>query len=146
MVAFVTSMLIGLLMFAGVLWYGSTRRKPGERLTWGQAYLAAVYATVAMFFWYGIVPHSWLQWADNELNWNSGALILGPGSTTLVDVVPFTVSKLHIRDLIAVHLYVVPFSVQVWLWAWWNKREQAAATKAKQIPTSTYGRPLVKKG
>lgn len=145
MVAFVTSMIVGVLMALGVLWYGG-KREPGKRLTWGEAYLAAVYATIAMFFWYGIVPHQWLVWADNELNWNSGALILGPGSTTLADVFPFTVSKLHIRDLIAVHLYVIPFAAQCFLWAWWNKRGERAEAKAKEIPTSTYGRPLVKKG
>lgn len=146
MVAFVASLIVGLLLFAGVIWYGSTRREPGAPLTWGQAYLAAVYATIAMFFWYGIIPHQWLLWADSELNWNSGANILGPGSTTLENVIPFTVHKLHIRDLIAVHLYVIPFAMQVWLWAWWNKRGQRAAEKSKEIPTSTYGRPLVKKG
>jgi hypothetical protein len=33
----------------------------------------------------------------------------------------------------------------MWMWAWWQKRgERAEAQKAIE-PTSTYGRPLVKR-
>ena len=144
MVGFIASLIVSALMTGGIYWYGATRRKPGAGLSWGEAFLAATYVTINLFFWYGIMPHQFLIWAENELGWDSGALVAGPGSEALADVLPFTITKLHIRDNIVVMLHVIPFSVHVWMVAWWNKREQKAAAKAKEIPTSTYGRPLVK--
>ena len=32
-----------------------------------------------MFWVYGVVPHQWLTWADNELNWRADKILFGPG-------------------------------------------------------------------
>ena len=146
MVAFVTSTIIGIIGLALVVWYGKTRRQPGAPLTWGEANVAAAYAFFLMFWWYGVIPHQWLTWADNELNWRPDALLAGPGSGTLDNVVPFTLNKQHIRDLVAVAIYGVGLGLQIWIWAWWNDRKKKADERAAIQPTSTYGRPLVKKG
>ncbi len=146
MVAFLTSSLIGILGLVVVVWYGSTRREPGAPLTWGQAYGAAMFVFFMLFWWYGVIPHQWLTWADNELNWRPDALLAGPGSGTLENVVPFTLNKLHIRDLVAVGIYGVGLGGQIAIWAWWNDRKKKADARAAIQPTSSYGRPLVKKG
>lgn len=146
MVAFAFSIIIGILGLLAVVWYGSTRREPGAPLTWGQAYLAAAFAFFLLFWWYGIIPHQWLSWADNELNWRPDALLAGPNSGTLENVLPFTLNKLHIRDLVAVVIYGVGLGLQIWVWAWWNNRKKKAEAAASVVPTSSYGRPLVRKG
>ena len=51
-----------------MLWYG--RRRPvGAPLSWGEAIAAATLVFGLMFWSYGVVPHQWLQWANNELQW-----------------------------------------------------------------------------
>jgi hypothetical protein len=55
------------------------------------------------------------------------------------------VSARAVRDIVATVIYVVFLGLQMWMWAWWQKRgERADAQKAIE-PTSTYGRPLVKR-
>ena len=53
-----------------------------------------------MFLAYGVVPHQWLTYADNELE--AGAadkLVVGPGRRCL-DKLPFTITYEHVRDII----------------------------------------------
>ena len=40
----------------------------------------------------------------------------------------------------------VALGLMIWIWAWWNDRKKKAEAAAAVVPTSTYGRPLVKKG
>lgn len=149
MVAFITSLLIGILGLVAVVAYGRTRRAPGAPLTWGQANVAAAYTFFVMFWWYGVIPHQWLTWADNELNWRPDRLLHGPGGILKAQVeggwVPMTLNWLHIRDLLAVGIYGVGLGLQIWIWAWWNDRKKKAEAAAAVVPTSSYGRPLVKK-
>ena len=150
MVAFITSTLIGILGLLAVVWYGRKRRAPGAPLTWGQANAAAAYAFFLMFWWYGVIPHQWLTWADNELNWRPDRILYGVGDFLRPQAeggwLPFTLSWLVIRDLVAVLVYAVGLGLQIWVWAWWNDRRKKAEAAAAVVPTSNYGRPLVKKG
>src|SRR5690606_29097302 len=149
-VAFITSTLIGIVGLAAVVWYGKNRRVPGAPLTWGQANLAAAYAFLLMFWWYGIIPHQWLTWADNELNWGPDGLLYGPCGILKAQAdggwVPFALNWLHIRYLVAGGVYGVGLGLQIWIWAWWNDRKKKAEAAATVVPPTAYGRPLVKKG
>ena len=150
MVAFLTSSIIGILGIVAVVWYGSTRREPGEPLTWGQAYIAAVFVFFMLFWWYGVIPHQWLTWAENELNWRPDTTVWGPFNIFRPEAeggwLPLTINWLHVKDLIAVVIYVVGLGGQIAIWAWWNDRKKKAEARAAIQPTSNYGRPLVKKG
>lgn len=150
MVAFVTSSLIGIIGIVAVVVYGKTRRQPGDPLTWGEANLAATYTFFMMFWWYGVIPHQWLTWADNELNWRPDRLLFAVGDILKPQAeggwLPFTLNWLHVRDIVAVLIYAVGLGLQIWIWAWWNDREKKATAQAAIEPTSSYGRPLVKKG
>ncbi len=139
MVAFVVS-LVALVLFLAVVIAVARRRPVGAPLTWGEAMVASTYAFFVMFLAYGIVPHQWLAWADNELNWRADKILYGPGD--LVAKLPFTVTYQVIRDLIAAGLYVVFLGGQVYLWSMWQNRGK---TKPAELPVSSYGRPLVKK-
>ena len=82
MVAFVGAFLVSLVMGAAIVWY-RRRRPQGAPLSWGEAMAAATYVFFIMFWVYGVVPHQWLTYCQNELGWRSDALIVGPGSTGL---------------------------------------------------------------
>jgi hypothetical protein len=149
-VAFLFSSIIGILGVAGVIWYGKNRRAPGAPLTWGQANAAAAFVFFFMFWWYGIIPHQWLMWADNELNWRPDRTLWGVGNIFRPQEeggwLPMTLNWMHVRDLVAVAIYAVGLGGQIWLWAWWNDRKKKAEAAAAVVPTSSYGRPLVRKG
>jgi hypothetical protein len=138
-VAFVVA-LLALCIATGTIVLVSRRRPPGAILTWGEAMAAAAFVFFTMFLAYGIVPHQWLAWADNELNWRADKILYGPGD--IVAKLPFTITYQVLRDLVAAGLYVVFLSGMVVLWSMWQARGK---TKPAELPVSSYGRPLVKK-
>ena len=139
MVAFLVA-LVALGLCTAVIVLVARRRPPGAPLTWGEAMAAATFVFFVMFLAYGIVPHQWLAWADNELNWRADKILYGPGD--IVAKLPFTVTYQVLRDLIAAGLYVVFLGGMVALWSVWQSRGR---TKPAELPVSSYGRPLVKK-
>jgi hypothetical protein len=98
-----------------------------------------------MFLAYGVVPHQFIDHADKDLGWRKDKILFGPGGIlkpkALGGNFPMTVSYEALRDIIVVVIYVVFVGVAVWSFGWWQKRGQ----KIEKAPTSTYGRPLVKK-
>jgi hypothetical protein len=145
-VAFVTSSLIGLLGCLAVLWYGK-RRPVGAPLSWGEAMLGATYVFFLLFWFYGVIPHYWLDWADNELNWRSDSYVVQSGQALFgqewLNWWPLDITKLVVRDVIVSGIYGIGLGLQVLLWMVWQNRgkERPAA-----VPASRYGRPLVRKG
>ena len=140
MTAFVCSFLLAFLMGGSIVWY--SRKRPADAvLTWGEAMVAATYIFFVMFWVYGVVPHQWLAYAQNELKWRSDALIVGPNSTGLFQWSPITMSKQTAGDIIVVLIYGFFLSAQIALWAFWQNRGKKAPV---EVETSTYGRPLVK--
>jgi hypothetical protein len=138
-VAFVFSVLAMLLACALIPAF-ARRRMPGTPLSWGEAMVAALYVFFVMFLAWGIVPHQWLTYADKDLQWRKDKILFGPGD--IVDKLPFTVTYEVIRDLIAVGIYGITLGGMIALWSLWQSRGKE---KPKEIPTSAYGRPLVKK-
>jgi hypothetical protein len=152
-VAFISTLLVTAVMVALVIWYAK-RRPVGTPMTWGEAMLGATFIFFLLFWIYGVVPHEFLTWADSELSWRPDLIWLGPGGEATLPIVgwtfrtewfPIQVSARAVRDIIAVLIYVAFLAGQMWIWAWWqNRGERAAAAKAIE-PTSTYGRPLMKR-
>lgn len=147
MVALVSSILITILLAAGIVWYGK-RRPVGAPLTWGEAMLAAVYCFFLAFMAYGIVPHQWLMLAENEWSWRADRIVVGPGEVLLPMAqdgwLPFTLTYRVLGDSIAVGIYVLAVGAHIALFAFWQNRGKAAP--AATPVRSTYGRPLVKRG
>ena len=139
MVAFVLSLLVTFGGVAVVVLYAK-RRPVDAPITWGEAMAASAFVFFILFMAYGVAPHQWLSYADNELSWRADKLLVGPGD--IVAKLPFTVTYRVIRDLVVVVIYGVMLALHVGMWVWWQKRGQA---KPKEIETSPYGRPLVKK-
>jgi hypothetical protein len=139
-VAFAISLIIGLLGSLVIVRHG--RRRPVDAfLSWGEAMAAATFVFFLMFWWYGVIPHQWLAYADNELGWRSDKLLLGPGE--IFELLPFTLTYLVLRDLIVVGIYGLALSLNIFHFAQWQDRRK---TREVQVPASQYGRPLVRKG
>ena len=140
MVAFVSSFLLALAMGGSIIWYAK-RRPVGRPLSWGEAMVAATYVFFLMFWAYGVVPHQWLTWTQNELKWRSDALLTGPGSTGLAKNLPIAISKATVGDIVATVIYGLFLTLHVVLFSKWQNRGKA---KPVEIEKSRYGRPLVK--
>ena len=139
--SFVATTLLGLVAVPY-----AKRRPKGQPLKWGEAMAAAVYCFGVMFLAYGVVPHQFLTWVQNELGWRADKGFIGPGGILKPQSrggwFPFDINWLQIGDLIVVHIYVFFVAVQCILWAKWQRRGQTTST---EVATSTFGRPLVKK-
>lgn len=164
MVAFLFSLVATIVLCAVVPLYGK-RRTPGRSLSWGEAMAASLFVFFVMFLAWGILPHQWLTYADNDLQWRKDkigipagpiGLVFGDAENSVIssednvffaEGVPlpnghFIISAEAIRDIVAVGIYGVTLGAMIVLWAQWQNRGKE---KPKELPTSAYGRPLVKK-
>ena len=100
MVAFVVSIL-GLIAMIGIFWWYKDRTPRDHNFTWGEANLFAAFVFFGFFLAYGIIPHQWLVWADNELNWRPDRTVWGIGNILRPEAecgwLPFTISWLTVR-------------------------------------------------
>lgn len=145
-VAFVASFLVSIVAMGAVIAYG--RRRPVDApLTWGEAIAAATFAFGLMFWVYGVVPHQWLDWANNELGWTPTKSFLETGQFEIFNapMPPFNIDYEKLRDLVVVGIYGFYLTMHVVLWSVWQNRGKRAEAKAqRELAPSTYGRPLVK--
>lgn len=144
--AFLTALIAATLLTLAVIPYGK-RRQRGTPLSWGEAMLAAVYAFGTMFLAFGVVPHQWIDHADRDLRWDRTKIVYGPGNILKPQEfggwLPFTLQYEAIRDVVVVLIHVYFFGLTIFIWNWWQKR---GAEAPKELETSSYGRPLVRKG
>jgi len=134
------------------------RRPPGTPLTWGEAFVAAVYIFGLMLLGYGVVPNEWLKWADNQLLWRPDRILFAvsakwpvvfTGSKAAVEAAAgrgrVIVSYQALRDIVAALIYVVMLVLQVALWSAFQKRGRQAPSGTEVQRTSMFGRPVVKR-
>ncbi len=151
MVAFVTSIIVSLVMIGGIFWYRS-KRPAGQAVTWGEAMLGSTYVFFLIFIIFGVVPHQWLTWAENELGWRSDRFFFGWGDFVRPQSqdgwFPFDITYRAISDSIAVGIYVIYGGGTILTWLLWQNRGADKEAKAKKAleKRTTYGRPLVKQG
>ena len=143
--AFIVSFLAAFGLSMGIVWYGK-RRPKGQKATWGEAMIGATYVFGVLFLAYGILPHQWIDHADKNLGWSRDKLIIGWGGFLKPQSQdgwnPITLQYEAVRDTIVVLLHALFFGLHMWVAVWWQKRGEVPQ---KELPTSTYGRPLVKK-
>ena len=151
MVALVLSILIAVLGVVVIVQVGK-RRPVGAPLSWGEAMLAATLGFALMFWVYGVVPHQWLSYSENELAWRSDKILVGPSlpftgeEGMFAYFLPFTVSWQTISHIGAVVIYGVVLGVNIWVFSHWQNRAKVAKERDELEAVSDYGRPLVKQG
>ncbi len=150
MAAFISSLVI---LFAGIaLCLAIGRRRPlGTPVTWGEAFVGGTFVFALMIVAYGVVPHQWLDYADNELLWRPDKILLGVSSAgvevgdaakRMGGAGRILVSYQAVRDVVAAVLYIIFLGAQMVLWSKWQKRGR---TKPELEPTSRFGRPVIRK-
>ncbi len=143
--AFLVSFFGAILLSLAVIPFGKRRPKDAT-LTWGGAMLAGTYCFGVLFLTYGIVPHQWIDHADKNLGWSKDKIIYGPFDILKPEALggwlPFTLQYEAVRDIVVVLLHLFFFALNIYLVVWWQNRNKETQ---KALPTSTYGRPLVKK-
>ena len=152
-VAFCVTWLISVVLIVAILEYA--KRRPGDAyLSWGEAMMGAFVAFFLMFWVWGVVPHQWLTYADNELAWRSDKFLIGPrwGPTNaatgqregiLEFLLPFDLTYQVVQHIIVVVIYGITIVGFVAIWGIWQNRGKVAPDV---VPESTYGRPLVREG
>ena len=143
--AFLFSLVFTTLLSLVVVPIGK-RRRADRKATWGEAVLGAAYVFAVLFLAFGVVPHQWIDHADKDLGWRKDKLVYGLFNILKPDTVggsfPITISYEVIRDIIVVVIHVYYIGLMIYLFSWWQKRGEVVK---KEIVTSTYGRPLVRK-
>ena len=143
--AFIFSIIFTAVLAYGVIWVGK-RRPVDRKATWGETMFGSVYVFGVMFVAFGVVPHQFIEHADKNLGWRKDKIIYGPFDLLKPQAMggpfPFTISYEAVRDIIVLVIHGIFFALMVYLFAWWQKR---GVVKPKEIETSSYGRPLVRK-
>ena len=143
--AFLASFFGAILLSLAIIPYGK-RRPLDAPFSWGEALLGSTYIFGVMFLAFGIVPHQWIDHADKNLEWTKDKFLFGPGGILKPQSAggwnPITLQYEAVRDIVVVLIHVVFIGLFVYLAVWWQKRGDV---KPKELPTSTYGRPLVKR-
>jgi hypothetical protein len=150
--AFVSSLVV-LALGVAICMYVGNRRPIGTPLTWGEAMVAGTFAFALMLVAYGVAPHQWLAYADNELLWRPDKLLVGISSAGVVwghdaknmgGTGRILVNYQAIRDIVATVLYVVFLGGQMYLWSVWQKRGRKKPGDV-EAATSRFGRPVLRK-
>jgi nicotinamide riboside transporter PnuC len=140
-IAFIASLLATVAMVGIVVAVGQ-RRPPGTPITWGEGFAAATFVFFLLFMAYGVVPHQWLNWADNELNWRKDAFFFGESGLSLFGRGRILFPKEVLRDIVATVIYGVFLGAQIYGWLWWQNRGRKRAEPPELV--SPYGRPLLR--
>jgi hypothetical protein len=143
--AFIVAFVASVVSSLAIVWYGK-RRPKGHPVTWGEAMLGGTYVFGVLFLTYGILPHQFIDHADKNLGWSRDKTIFGPGGilkpTSAGGWNPINLQYEAVRDTLVVLLHAVFFGLHMWIAVWWQKRGDSVV---KELPISSYGRPLVKK-
>jgi hypothetical protein len=143
--AFIFSFALTIALSLVVIPVGK-RRPVDRKSTWGEAMFGSAYVFGVMFLAFGVVPHQWIDHADKDLGWRKDKIIYGPFDLLKPQAMggpfPFTISYEAVRDIIVLVIHGIFFALMIYLFAWWQKR---GVVKPKEIETSSYGRPLVRK-
>jgi hypothetical protein len=161
-IAFIVSAVVTAIMF-GIVIRVARNRPPGTPMTWGEAFVGALFLFGLLLMVYGVVPDRWLRWADGDLKWRSdkigiplGGLGIGhyhlfgmqkpyllfPHGITFGGRGKILVTAKTIEDAIAGGIYIGFLVAQIAVWLWWQKRGKQAAKAIEKV--SAYGRPLVR--
>lgn len=146
--------LSSVILLVGVGFVVARIRKPksDKPVTWAAAMAGAVGVWALFIIAYGVVPHEFLTYADNELKWREDRIMLNHIDLFGGIDSPIDVSARSVRDIIAGGIYGGLVTGNVLLWAMWQKRKPADApteqTPKKATPepagVSAFGRPVAK--
>jgi hypothetical protein len=124
------------------------RPKPDKPTTWAQAMAGSVYVFWLFLLVYAIIPHEFITFADNYLQWGKDKYIIK--STTPIPFLtsenwPVSIDMQAIRDVAVVGIYIVFFAINIALFVLWQDRKTKTdddEEKPVVVGRSRFGRPL----
>jgi hypothetical protein len=145
------STLITIVMLVPIL-VMLRRPKPDRPTTWAQAMAGSVYVFALMLLVYAVIPHEWITFADNYLQWGKDKYVIK--STTAIPFWesqnwPFSIDMQAVRDIVAVGIYLVFFAGNIALFVLWQDRKTRTEDEEEKpvvVGRSRFGRPLKAKG
>jgi hypothetical protein len=135
------------------------RRPKGTPLTWGEAFVGAVFIFAIFYLSYAMVPHQFITMCDKDFGWRSDVFGIPTGpfytwpiingrhnlwanGVTFFGHGRIMLNEQSVRDILVTNIYGVFFTLHFKLFAIANKRGDKGA---EVVPVSPYGRPLVRK-
>jgi hypothetical protein len=112
-------------------------RPPEQKTTWVEAMLGAVGVFFLMTLAYGVIPHEWITFSDQYLQWTPDKIF--------IDTYPVKVPYEALRDFVVVGIYVVMLGLNLKLFFMWQDRltpKAEAEGEEKVSRLSRFGRPL----
>lgn len=158
MVAFYASLILDIVLIAGAMLF--LRRRPkGTPVTWGEAFVGAVYVTAIFYLSYAVIPHQFITMCDKDFGWRSDVFGIPTGPFYTWPIIDgrhnlwaegitffgrgrLMVNEQSVRDFFVVNIYGVAFTAHFLLFSMANKRGEKSTDV---VPVSPYGRPLVRK-
>jgi hypothetical protein len=117
-----------LVLFIGIgvafAWVRRPRRS-AESATWAATIVGAVAVWALMTLAYGVWPHEWLTFANSYLNWGKDTFVVQENQFFGGSFPPIDVPRYVVADIVAAGSYFVFGTINVYLFAAWQKRKVA---------------------
>ena len=95
-------------------------KRSTESATWAQTMVGALYVWFMFALGYGVIPHEWLTFGNSYLNFDSSSYLLRRNS-----ILHFDITRDKVIDSGAVIIYVIVLTLNIALFAAWQKRKVA---------------------
>jgi len=140
-------MLWATILFAGGLGVAAALikrpKRSAEPSTWVQSFLGAMYVWAMFALGYGVIPHEWLTFGNSYLNFDSSSYALHKNN-----FIRFDITRDKIADAGAAIIYVVVLTLNVAMFAAWQKRKVAEPVideaTGEPVPPKQGGSPLAR--
>ena len=128
---FVIGLLIALRM--------TKKPRPAEPATWAQTILGAMGVWFMMALGYGTIPHEWLTFSNSYLNFNTATFLMHKNR-----IIHFDITRSVFGDIVVSVIYGLVLTLQVVMFAKWQKRPafEAEGEGETEVTTRERGGPL----
>ena len=130
--------LIGLVVVFTLL----RRPKPDRPATWAECMAGAVGVFAMFTLAYAIIPHEWITFSDKYLHWDTTHFVVRSAQKVTFVRFPFDINQQAVRDIIVATIYIVFFSLNLFLFVKWQERGKVDERATDTPKVSRFGRPL----
>ena len=133
------SLLLAVGIGIAFIWIRRPKRS-AEPATWAATIVGAIAVWAMMALAYGVWPHEWLTFANSYLNWGKDTFVVRENQLFGGSFPPIDVPRYVLADIVAAGSYFVFGTINVYLFAAWQKRkvaEPVAAVEGEDSATRT---------
>ena len=123
------SLLLAVGIGIAFIWIRRPKRS-AEPATWAATIVGAIAVWAMMVLAYGVWPHEWLTFANSYLNWGKDTFVVRENQLFGGSFPPIDVPRYVLADIVAAGSYFVFGTINVYLFAAWQKRKVAEPVAA----------------